>query len=83
MTKDLTTALKVNDELIVHRSQLRNHKIIANSNLPKQKQKRFDDLVTKCLVNVRNTESKLAKLFEKLDQSDKRVFSLKYRLSNG
>ena len=77
----LTKALELYEQEKIARLKLRVHRKLANSCLPKHKQAKFDNLLTQCVVKLKNAEMATAHVYEKLSRDDKMAFQREYRFA--
>jgi hypothetical protein len=68
--KRVDFAVKAFKKLVQYRTILRNHSKIANSPLPKHKDKKHQQLVADWLVNVQNAQNELAKVEKRLNANE-------------
>lgn len=73
--KKLSDAVALFTKLMQYRTILNNHSIVANSPIPRNKQKKHGQLVADWIVKVQNIEAELDKLFTKLRKAEKTEFT--------
>lgn len=78
VSKHILAAEKAYHDLVNASNILRNQQKIANQPLPKHKQKKFDTIVTQCMVKERNANEVFEHAIGKLTETDEVI--LKKRL---
>lgn len=83
VSKKVLKAEKARQDLINANRILRSQRIIANSSLPKHKQKKFDDLATQAMVKQFNAEQAFEASVRKLSNEEKFVLARRIGMING